>query len=1036
MGFGFLRYVFLLGHDRVYLGYLNRGGMVCLLLCLVATPPVRGAEIDFNREIRPILAEHCFACHGPDGAKRKGDLRLDSREGAVDSAVVPGMSAESELLRRVMAKDPDEMMPPFDSGKAPLTKSQIEKLRLWIDSGAKYDTHWSFVPPARGTPPLVDDERFNDHAIDRFAATVHQEKGLRPNPQADRPTLIRRLSLDLTGLPPSAEDVERFTGDKSPDAYSKLVDQLLSSKHYGEHQTRFWLDAARYADTNGYQYDLEREQWVWRDWVIDAFNKNMPFDQFTIEQLAGDLLPDASEQQKLATAFHRNHPITIEGGVIDEEYRTEYVVDRVVTTSTVWLGLTVGCARCHDHKYDPISQREFYEFFAYFNQVPERGLQGFDPRLKIESPLRQKQMEALDGELASMKADVERQLQTVEQWSQWETKAENDRQVWLPTNPTNVRSLGDATLTRQEDGSFLASGKNPATDVYEYDFEISAGEIDAGVIDAADAQLYAIQVEALTDPSFVNHGTGRAHNANFVLTEIEVVPLKDGVAGEKLPITSAVADYSQPRYPVAAAINGAIDKQGWAVDGNTKFENRSAYFVLAQPKTFDSPIRVRLIHQFGGNHQIGRFRISYSAKPVRSLPPELASLLATPAEERSADQSRTLRIELARRYGDANIREAILGLDQAQARRDNSASVPSTMVMSQMPNPRKTFILDRGQYNEPRDEVQPATPRGISNLPPAELTNRLGLAKWIVDRKNPLTARVAVNRVWRQLFGEGLVETTGDFGTQGAYPSHPQLLDWLAVEFMESGWDVKALFKQIVLSETYRQSSQVRAEHQQVDPNNRWLSRGPRMRLDAEVIRDSALAVSGLLHRDIGGASVFPYHPPGLWQEINNRPGYSRVYKQDQGEKLYRRSMYTFWKRTVPPPSLAAFDAPEREYCVVRRSRTNTPLQAFVMLNDPQFVEAARELGRRMFEHDATDDARLRYGFLTALGRQPAASEVEVLARALAERRVQYDRSPDQAKAVLSVGDSPMPIDQLTEHAAWATIGRILLNLSEFVTKG
>jgi hypothetical protein len=987
------------------------------------------AEVDYRRDIRPLLADRCYACHGPDAAQRKADLRLDRREVAVEAVIVPGDAMNSDLIDRITSNDPDVMMPPPDAAKKRLTKAEVELLRQWINGGAPFADHWSFVSPKRPVPPPVKDTRWTRNPIDRFVAAGHQRERVSPNAIADRPTLIRRLSLDIIGLPPSVDEVESFLNDRSADAYETVVDRLLASEHYGEHRARFWLDAARYADTNGYQYDLEREQWVWRDWVIQAFNSNMPFDQFTVEQLAGDLLPQATDHQRLATAFNRNHPITIEGGVIDEEYRTEYVIDRVVTTSTVWLGLTMGCARCHDHKYDPISQREFYEFFAYFNQVPERGLQGFNPKLKITSPLQSKRLTAAENTVAKLENRFER-LMTEDGviLANWEQKAKAaEQQTWHSTTPNDVRSVGGATLIRQEDGSILASGKNPATDVYEYDW-LSNGE-----------ELFAVRIEALTDPSFVGGGTGRASNANFVLSEFEIWAADDKNGPfKRLVLSQAVADYSQKGYPVDQAIDGKLGRQGWAVDGNSKRENREAYFVLAVPKKIPSAgrIRVRVVHQWGGSHQIGRFRISYANKPITSLPTRLVQLLAVPTNQRTNDQTMQLKMALAQTYGTARLRAAVAALTNSVTRLKTLTVVPETMVMSQRAQPRKTHILYRGQYDQPREEVEANTPEAFPRIRSNGKNDRLTLARWITSGDNPLTARVTVNRIWQQIFGIGIVETSEDFGTQGAFPSHPDLLDWLAVEFIESGWDVKSVLKQIVLSQTYRQSSAVTADQFARDPLNRLLARGPRARLDAEVIRDSAIAVSGLLQRDIGGPSVFPYHPAGLWQEINNRPGYSRVYKQDTGGKLYRRSLYTFWKRTVPPPSLAAFDAPEREYCVVRRSRTNTPLQAFVLLNDPQFVEAARHLGERMLHHANTDLERIEYGFQSALARRPKESEIRILLLALAERRVQYQKDEQQANDVLSVGESTVAQGDIGERAAWATIGRILLNLSEFITKG
>ena len=859
------------------------------------------------------------------------------------------------------------------------------------------------------------------------------QQGLQPAPEADRRTLIRRLSFDLTGLPPSPAEVEAFVADRSADAYEKVVDRLLASDRYGEHRARFWLDAARYADTNGYQYDLEREQWAWRDWVIDAFNTNMPFDQFTIEQLAGDLLPGASDQQRLATGFHRNHPVTIEGGVIDEEYRTEYVVDRVVTTSTVWLGMTMLCSRCHDHKYDPISQKEFYQLFAFFNQVPERGLNGFDPRARIASPLRDDNRRELQQQLVTAQADLDRWLADGgDKLAEWEQRlAGAPRRDGDGFEIVSMTSAGGADLQRLEDGSILASGKNPTTDTYEL------------VLQTESQGIRAIRLEALTHPSLTNRSASRGSNGNFVLSEFQLAVAPADQPGAMRPVrfSEAEADYSQENYDVDLAIDGETGRDGWAVDGNTKPENRLSLFTLAEPigDVGGSLLRIRMIHNYGASHQIGRFRLGLVAGDRPPTPLSIHAILATRTVDRTAAQQQTLRDYLIEHFGGAELRQAAESLRQTRQQLEQATqAIPATMVMAEKPGMRKTHVLLRGEYDKPGEEVSAGVPAVFPPLPEHGSRDRLGLARWLVMPNHPLTARVTVNRFWQQLFGVGLVKTTEDFGAQGAWPTHPDLLDYLAVEFVESGWDVKALFKQIVMSRTYRQSSNATDDGPDRDPENRLLARAPRLRLDAEAIRDNALAVSGLLVEQSGGPSVFPYHPPGLWQEINNRPGYSRTYKQDSGEKLYRRSLYTFWKRTVPPPSLATFDAPGREYCVVNRSRTNTPLQAFVLLHDPQFVEAARHLaGRMLGEVDGDLDARIRFGFQSATSRLPTEDELALLREHYRQRLKQYRNDPEAAVRLLSVGDSPRDttLDRAT-HAALTSVARLLLNLSESITKG
>ncbi len=1000
---------------------------VCLVM-MISEMAVAEQELSFNRDIRPLLSEKCFACHGPDASQRKADLRLDVSDAALESAIVAGQPGESELIARIVSDDPDLRMPPPDSGHS-LSLVEIDLLRRWIAAGARYESHWAFLPPVKVAPPEVAADV--THPIDRFVLARLQREGLQPAPPATREQRIRRVTLDLTGLPPTPDEVARFLADSSPQAWETVVDRLLESPRFGEHWARYWLDAARYADTNGYQYDLEREQWVWRDWVIHAFNSNMPFDQFTIEQIAGDLLPNATAQQKLATAFHRNHPITIEGGVIDEEYRTEYVVDRVVTTSTVWMGLTMLCGRCHDHKYDPVTQKEFYRFFAFFNQVPEKGNNGFAPKLQVASPLQIAALARLDDEVASASQQVAQVIESnPDAVRKWAAQIAGDVQnQWRTVVPAERRSAGGADLVVQEDESILATGKNPTTETYEFILPV-------------EHEVHAIQLEALTHPSFVGGGAGRGSNGNFVLSEFELA-----VSGEHEPdtfqavrIASAEADYSQAKYHISQSIDGKIDRTGWAVDGNTKQENRTAVFHLANPIKPDgsSRLRIRLHHKFGGSHHIGRLRFSLADRPVNDVPADVAAVAILEPTKRGADQQRRLAEYAITKYGDAQQQAAVARLRDATARRQTIGKTPATMVMQELAKPRTTHVLFRGEYDKPREPVTAGTPAVLPALPAGVPANRLGLARWLVMPDHPLTARVTVNRFWQRLFGTGLVKTVEDFGSQGQWPSHPELLDWLAVDFVESGWNVKGLLKQIVMSDTYGQSSHLTPQLLQRDPDNRLLARGPRLRLDAEVIRDSALLAAGLLSERLGGPSVFPYHPAGLWQEINNRPGYSRTYQQDSGEKLYRRSLYTFWKRTVPPPSMAVFDAPEREFCVVQRSRTNTPLQAFVLLHDPQFVEAARHLGARMVgEGGTTIDQRIQFGFQTCLARQPTSAEREVLTEVVTQRLAHYRSDPAAARELIDVGESPVdPALDPAELAAWTTVARILFNLSEFITKG
>ena len=820
--------------------------------------------VRFNRDIRPIFSNTCFACHGPDANKRKAKLRMDVRAQAIADRdgvrpIVPGNAAASEAYLLITSEFEDERMPP-SSFHIKLSARDKAMIKKWIDQGAEYEEHWAFIKPKKAALPA----KVMDAAtpIDRFIFARLRAEGMKPSEQADRATLIRRVTLDLTGLPPTPEEVDAFVRDKSANAYEKVVDRLLKSKAYAEHMARHWLDAARYADTNGYQYDRIRNQWVWRDWVIHAFDTNIPFDEFTIQQMAGDLLPNATDQTRLATGFHRNHPITIEGGVIDEEYRTEYVMDRVVTTTTTWMGLTFLCSRCHDHKYDPIPQDDFYSFYAFFNSVPERGLNGFAPKAKIASPLQGGQQKELAAKVAVLekKLDARAQPALIARWEKQLQQTLADE--WQLIKPKTMNAANGSTLTQQPDGSILAGGKNPATETYDVTF-------------AADRPVQAIRLEALTHKSHVSQSTGRGSNGNFVLSEFEVA-VKTGAKWQPVKVASASADYQQNGYPVTAAIDGKGGRSGWAVDGNTRFKSSTAVFTLAKPLHAGATVRLRQRNEWGGSHSIGRFRLATTKDVASPTPANVRALLAVSSAKRNANQKAELARYLVGRFGDADTRSLASELEAAQ--RQLSAAkqtVPETLILAEMSKPRATFVLDRGEYDKKitTRPVQPNVPEVFGGLPKGLPRNRLGLAKWLVSRDNPLTARVTVNRYWAQLFGTGLVKTIEDFGSQGEYPSHPDLLDWLAVQFMESGWDVKQLMKTMVTSETYKQSSVVDKVSLTRDPNNRLLGRGPRFRLDAESIRDSALAASGLLDRTARWAERLPVSPAGAcgWKSTIGR---------------------------------------------------------------------------------------------------------------------------------------------------------------------
>lgn len=1015
---------------------LNQLRIVVVVLSMTACAADAAGTVEFNRDIRPILSNHCFTCHGPDGGSREAGLRLDRRDDALavgDSGkrpIVPGDVNSSEIIRRVMAHG-DERMPPED-GPAPLNSQQIETLNAWIAQGAEYETHWAFVAPKAGPVPADKLGRARN-AIDRFVQDRLLRDKLSPSAEAKRQTQIRRVAFDITGLPPTLIEIDNFVNDESPSAYERMVDRYFDSPAYGEHMARHWLDLARYADTNGYQYDTERQQWVWRDWVIDAYNRNMPFDQFTTQQLAGDLLPDSTPQQRLATGFNRNHSITIEGGIISEEYRTEYVMDRVVTTSQVWLGLTMGCARCHDHKYDPISQKEFYQTFAYFNQVPERGNSGFDPRETIPSPLAKSGKSSGIGEqLADLKTQLANPVALESQLATWTQQlAASSDAGWNIQEPLTMKSSGGSKMTKLDDGSIVFGGANPDKDTYEITARTEA------------TNITAVRLEALTHDSLPAKGPGRHSNSNFVLSEFEVVAtsVRDPKQSQKITFARAIADYSQANYEIHKAIDGVPGNSGWAVDGPTRKQNATAAFIAETPFGFEGGTQLlfRLRHDANfRTHGVGRPRLSLTTDSAKTLtlqgvPADIRTIAAKPSSSRSNAEAKQLSDYFMKHH---DPRDA-LKQKIAKLEKQLTAGTPATMVMRDMPSPRKTFVLNRGEYDSPAEEVKATTPAVFPSMPKNAPANRLGFADWLTSPNHPLTARVAVNRYWQRLFGTGLVKTSEDFGVQGELPSHPQLLDWLALEFVRSGWDVKHIQRLMIMSATYRQSSHAKPAQWQQDPENRMLARGPRMRLDGEEIRDAMLFTSGQLVDHRGGPSVYPYQPKGLWMELNNRPGYSKAYAVGSGDDLYRRSLYTFWKRTVPSPMLKTLDAPEREFCTIRRSRTNTPLQALLLMNGPQFVEAARNLGQRMMKHGGrSTDERIVYAFRLVTARRPTTAELSVLREAYAE---EFKRSQNQdiAKQSVHVGASPVASElNLSELSAYTSVARLIMNLNEAITKG
>ena len=1009
------------------------------LLAAIAPCALAADAPDFNRDIQPILSENCYKCHGPDAAARKADLRLDREDSTFavrkgKAAVVRGQPDKSELVRRITSKDPDEVMPPPDSNRE-LTARDIELLKRWVESGAKWGKHWSFVPPVRPELPAVKDPAWVRNPLDAFILARLEKEGLKPSPGAAREKLIRRATLDLTGLPPTPEEVDAFLADPSSDAYEKVVDRLLASPRYGERMVVDWLDAARYADTNGYQGDPTRTMWPWRDWAVEALNANMPFDRFATEQLAGDLLPNATPSQRLASGFNRNHTYNGEGGRIPDETRVENVFDRVETFGTVFLGLTIGCTRCHDHKFDPVTQKEYYQLFAYFNQSSETGELKYPggggnaaPIMTWTTPEQEKRLAALNGEVKAAEEKLSAALATIDAGqAEWEKQATAGTLTWNVVRPQSLSARSGATLATQEDGSVLASGTLAKTD--EYDLVLRTDE----------ASVTGLRLEVLGHPSLPEGGPGRAKNGNFTLTGIEgeAVSVADPKQTKpvKFNVAASYAEYSQPNQDV----KGAVDSDpgsGWAVHAAPK-KDLAAQFAFAEPLSFagGTELRLRFKQDYAGSdppgqHLLGRFRLSLTAGPV--LPPPVAAALAVAADKRDDKQKQQVR-DFYRRTASPAFKELNTRVEAARKTvGEFDKTLPKVMVMDDA-KPRDTFILKRGGYDKPGDKVERGVPAVLSlPLPTGVPNNRLALAKWLFDPRNPLTARVTVNRYWQTFFGTGLVKTVEDFGAQGEKPSHPELLDWLATQFVQSGWDVKAIHRLIVTSNTYRQSSKVTPELLEKDPANRLLARGSRYRLSSFAIRDSALAAGGLLLEKRGGPPVKPYQPPGVWEEMSLD---QIKYEPDHGEALYRRSIYTFWRRTVAPTTM--FDVPQRTVCSVRQVRTNTPLQALALMNDTTYVEAARNLAERLLlDGTRTPEQKIERAFRLMTARRPSEAERKILSAALARLRGQYAADKDAAAKLVAVGEKPRDSKlDAPELAAWTALMSTIMNVDEAITR-
>ncbi len=1164
------------------------------LLPLVAFTSMLAAqddEIIFSQQIRPILADTCFKCHGPDEKKRKAKLRFDIRDGGIfkmrkgHQPVVAGSPDKSELYERLTSSDEDKRMPPPESGRS-LTKAQVELIRKWIEQGARWQEHWSFERPKKTPLPKVKDQNWAKSPIDRFILSRLEKEGLTPSPEAGRRALVRRVTFDIIGLPPTPEEVQTFLKDTSDNAFEKVVDRLLESKHYGEHRARFWLDAVRYGDTHGLHLDNYREMWAYRDWVIKAFNDNLPFDQATIKQIAGDLLDGSTDEDRVASGYNRCHVTTSEGGSISEEVYVRNVVDRVSTTGTVFMGMTLGCAVCHEHKFDPISQQEFYQLFAFFNNLEANPLDGnkkdHAPVIRVMNPEATARMASIEEQTGALEARINKPLPDLDakelKWAREQSK--ELREQWEMLTPVAMKSTGGATL--KNEGSIIqVGGENPDRDVYEI------------VVSATRKPIHAIRLQTFVQPDLPHKSTGRASNGNFVMTEFEVEAAQTGTPDKKrvVKLAAAQADYSQQDFDVSLAIDGNPGT-GWASEGHVRKETCTAWFFPAKPIAFEggAELVIRMKHDSKfAQHSVGRFQISVSDDAERlkkSLPPTFGPWsMIGPFTAASFDEAHDKKfgpekkLDLSATYKDGKLKwvkkknladgkvqnlqganaatylyrtiqsssvramhlslgsddsikvwlngEEVLNKKVARAvkpdqekisvelrpgknellmkivnggggygyyfsaktglsgmpaqvvdalttlaarRNENQKTAirsyyrkhhwpewkthdtelkklqtelkelekrsATTLVMKERAQPRQAYMLNRGQYDQRREKVGRRVPKVFPPLPKGAPRNRLGFARWLVSPDHPLTSRVIINQVWQQFFGAGIVRTTEDFGAQGEPPSHPELLDWLAVQFVEDGWDIKKSVKRIVMSAAYQQSSKASLGHRAKDPTNRLYSRGPRHRLDAEMLRDQALAVSGLLNRTVGGPSVKPPQPGGLWFAVGYTRSNTARFAADTGDKIYRRSVYTFWKRTSPPPQFSLLDAPSREQCSVRRERTNTPLQALLIMNERQYVECARHLAQRMMKQSKTPEERFTFAFEACTSRLPRKSELAEINNAYEDYLKAFKADEAAASQLAFAGDTPpdSTLDPI-ELAANTMVANLILNLDEVLNK-
>lgn len=1030
---------------------LNLNSAVCIAvigLIGLCSSQVDAQELDFRRDIRPLLSNACFECHGPDEGTREADLRLDLQADAFAdrggyAAFVGGDVEASEALSRMISEDPDERMPPPESGRQ-LTAEQIELIRTWVEQGAPWSEHWAFVPPQRPPIPQVADAAWVRNPIDAFILNRLEAEGLNPSPEADRTTLIRRLSLDLLGLPPSIAEVDEFVASSSNEAYDQLVERLLSSPHYGERWGRHWLDAARYADSDGYEKDKARNVWFYRDWVVSALNRDLPYDQFIVEQIAGDLLPDATQDQLVATGFLRNSMINEEGGIDPEQFRMEAMFDRMDAIGKGILGLTIQCSQCHSHKYDPLTQEDYYRMFAFLNNCHEANIAVYTSSEQAEREELFAEMKAIEEELRGQYPDWPALM------AAWEAATRNDQPEWtvILVEPDGVPT-GGQKYELLDDGSILAEGYAPTKHDAKFTIRTDVPHITA------------FRLELLNDPNLPLGGPGRSIQGTSALTEFEVEAASVDTPNErtKIKLIAATSDISLPAKPLEAiyddkadskrvtgppefAIDGKVET-AWGIDAGPERRNLPRKIVFTVESPIENPsgtiLTFNLVQKHGGwnsddnqNHNLGRFRFSVTSAPSPTgdpLPTEVRKLVAAGPEGRSAADT-----EKVFRYWRTTVPEWEEANARIEALWQQHPPGSSQLVLQAMEAPRETHLLERGEFLKPQEQVEPGTPAFLHAMEPGDIEPRLAFARWLVDRRSPTTARAIVNRVWQAYFGTGLVSTSVDLGSQAEAPSHPELLDWLAVEFMDNGWSFKQLHHLITTSATYRQSSHVTPELLERDPYNRLLARGARIRVEGEVVRDIALAASGLLNRDLGGPSVYPPAPEFLFQPPASYG--PKVWNVSTDEDRYRRGLYTFRFRSVPYPPLQAFDTPNGDASCVRRSRSNTPLQALTTLNEPLFLECAQALALRTLQEGGTDDPqRITFAFRRCVARPPEPRESQVLLGLLAKQLARFESGELDPTELVSTKVKLPEGSTTADLAAWTAVSRVLLNLDETITK-